>query len=246
MSPSGKKTPAFKSQYQAVLDARQSQFNLHFSHNELLPLHEKAHIRLLDVEKVLSLAATRREYRLFELAFKLLADGLCQLACANYRLAFFCLRSFLELSAAGLRFSAFEFELREWEMGRRDILWGKLSGDEMGVFSKSFAAAFFPLLSEETKHYAGLANRTYRECSEYVHANPMSHSADVLEIARSKQWFELFDAATTCVLYGFFVRYHSELAGAIAQDADVCAILDSELGHFQGLSEAIAAGRAIS
>ncbi|WP_216844759.1 hypothetical protein, partial [Rhodanobacter sp. L36] len=224
------KMPAFKAQYQAVLDARQKQFDLHFSNSDLISLHERAHVRLLDVERVISLAKLRREFKIFELAFKLLGDGLCQVACANYRLAFFCLRSFLELSTAAIKFSAFEFELRQWESGKRDILWNGLCNDDTGVYSRSFAAAFFPILTDETKHYAGLANRAYRECSEYVHGNPSSHGTDVLEPERSKRWFELFDAATTCVFYGFFVRYHSEVGAAIAADSEAVAVLDGELG----------------
>jgi hypothetical protein len=242
VTTSGSGAPSFKLQYQSVLDARQGQFDLHFSTGALQPLHEKAHLRLLDVEHVLSQVRARREYRLFELAFKLLGDGLCQVACANYRLAFFCLRSFLESSTAAIKFSAFEFELRNWELGKRDILWGNLSNDDIGVYSKNFASAFFPPLQEETKHYAGLASRAYRECSEYVHGNPSSHGSDTLELDRSMRWFELFDAATTCVLYGFFIRYHSEVGQAMAGNAEVCAIFESELGHFPGLSEAIASG----
>jgi hypothetical protein len=226
------------------LDARQAQFDAHFESPQLLALHQAAHVRLLDVERIFSLAKDRREYKLFELAFGLLGDGLCQVACSNYRLAFFCLRSFLELSSAAVRFSAFEFELREWELGRRDILWGVLCGEDAptAVYSKTFASAFFPLLAEETKHYAGLAQRTYRVCSQYVHVNPSSHTTGGLEPDRTRLWFELAEAATVCVFFVFLIRYHSELGARIAGDSDCRAILQSELGHFAGITEALESG----
>ncbi len=240
----GVSTASFKAQYQAVLDQRQRQFDQHFVNPNLETLHRSAHVRLLEIEKVYALVQSRREHRLLELAYKLLADGLCQVACANYTLAFFGLRSFLELSTAAVRFSAYEFELREWELGKRDILWGALVNTETGVsvYGKTFASSFFAPLAEETRHYQGLAQRTYRECSQYVHANPGSHSSGQLEVERSKFWFELFDSAATCVLFLFLVRYHSEIGSAIASDDDAKAIFLTELGHFDGVSTAIETG----
>lgn len=240
----GTSAASFKAQYQAVLDQRQRQFNEHFANAELVALHRSAHVRLLEIEKIYSLVQARREYRLLELAYKLLADGLCQLACANYTLAFFGLRSFLELSTAAVKFSAHELELREWEIGRRDILWSALVNTENGasVYGKAFATAFFPPLSEETRHYHGLAQRTYRECSQYVHANPGSHSSGEIEPERSKFWFELFESAVTSVFFLFLVRYHSEIGSKIASDAEAKAIFLSEVGHFVGVSNAIETG----
>lgn len=234
--------PIFKAQYQAVLDARQAEFDAHFLHPDLVALHQKAHSRLLDVEKLFSLIASRREMQIFSLAISLLGDGLCQLASANYRLAFYCLRAFLELCSAGVRFSAHEFELRQWQLGAKDVSWTILSHEDSGVYGHAFAGAFYPPLKKESKHYVGLAQRVYRECSQYVHANPSSHASSSIEIERSKSWFELADAAITCVIYLFFVRYHSEVGQAIAEDDDVKAILKGDLGHFDGVTQAIDLG----
>lgn len=234
--------PAFKAQYQAVLDARQAQFDAHFLRPDLAALHQKAHVRMLDVEKLFGLVANRREMQLYGLATSLLGDGLCQVASANYRLAFYCLRAFLELCSAAARFSAHEFELRQWQMGAKDVSWTVLSHEDSGVFGHAFAGAFYPPLKKESKHYLGLALRVYRECSEYVHANPSSHASSSIEVERSKSWFELADAAVTCVIYLYFVRYHSEVGPAIARDDEVKAILKGELGHFDGVSHAIERG----
>jgi len=234
--------PAFKAQYQAVLDSRQGQFEKHFVDATLVSLHQAAHSRLLDVEKLYSKVSGRREAQIFDLATSLFADGLCQIACANYRLAFYCLRSFLELSSAAIKFSGHELELRQWQQGGRDILWGALNNDETGVYSAIFTSAFYPALKKETKHYSGLAARTYRECSEYVHGNPKTHGSNEIEIERSKSWFELADAAVTCIIFIFFVRYHSEVGASFASDVDVSSILQSELGHFEGLTSAIESG----
>jgi hypothetical protein len=233
------KSASFITQYQRVLDARQCEFDRYFDNAEISSIHESAHIRMLDMEQVLAPTSSRRENRLFALATKLLAEGLCNVACANYQLAFFCLRSFLELATAAIKFSAVEFELRQWERGDRDILWNSASVGELGIYSKSFAAAFFPMLTEEHKHYAGLASRVYRECSEYVHANLNSHAGHEFDQVRIKHWFSLFDAATTCVIYGFFVRYNSEFDFSENAMPEVNAILSSDLGHFPGVIEAL-------
>jgi hypothetical protein len=226
-------------QYQAVLDARRSIFDIYFADPTLAKQHQEAHQRLLEIEGVYSAVSGRREYRLFEMAFQLLADGLCQVACANYRLAFYCLRAFLELSVAGVRFSAFEYELREWEGERRDVSWAVLSGDETGCFSVNFANAFLPDIKDETKHYQVLARRVYRECSEYVHGNPSSHSSTAsLDKGRTSEWFELFSAACTSVLFCFFVRYLKDLTSVGLRD-ELRLVIETELGHFSAVRSLI-------
>jgi hypothetical protein len=218
-------------QYQKVLDARNSNFQAYFNDAALAKQHQEAHQRLLEVENAFSAISDRREYRLFEMAARLLGDGLCQIATANYQLAFYCLRSFLELSASGVRFSAFEYELREWEFGRRDVSWTLLSGDETGFCSLNFANAFLPEIKDETKHYQGLARRVYRECSEYVHGNPVTHGSGVFEQERTAHWFELFFAACTVILFSYFVRYLKDFLQVDIRE-DLRLIIESELGHF--------------
>lgn len=221
-----------KNQYEAVSNVRTINFNRYFDEDDFARQHQEAHQRLLDVEAVLAQVQGRREYRIFEMAQQLLAEGLYQVSCANYRIAFFCLRSFLETSVAGVRFSAYEYELREWEAGRRDVSWTLLSGDETGCFSPNYANAFLPEIKDEVRHYQGLARRVYRECSEYVHGNPKSFTLTAqMDAERISGWFELFDAATSAVLFCFFVRYLKDIsAGEIGED--LRSILDAELGHF--------------
>lgn len=227
-----KASKACKKQYESVLAVRAKNFETYFANTTLALKHQDAHQRLLDVEKVLSIVSGRREFRLYEMACQLLADSLCQIACANYRIAFYCLRAFLEMTAAGVRYSAFEYELREWEAGRKDISWATLSGDETGCFSVNFTNAFFPGIKDESKHYQGLARRVYRECSEYVHGNPGRHviTSD-FDNERTTDWFNLFSAATAAVLFSFFVRYLSELSSK-GLDQDILEIVQNEIGHF--------------
>lgn len=228
-----------RKEYEAVLKVRTSNLDSYFNETSLAKRHQQAHQRLLDVENVLLQVKGRREYRLFEMAVQLLAEGLYQVSCANYRLAFFCLRSFLETSVAGVRFSAFEYELREWEAGRRDVSWTVLSGDETGCFSVNYANAFLPEIRDEVKHYQGLARRVYRECSEYVHGNPKSYAmAACMDGERVSGWFELFDAATTAVLFCFFVRYMKDIS-VDGMNEDLRLILETELGHFSEIRSLI-------
>lgn len=223
---------SYQAQYQAVLDARKKSFDDYFEIPEQAQQHQVAHLRLMDVERVLTAVSNRREYKLYEMAFQLLGDGLCQIACANYRLAFYCLRAFLKMSSAGVRYSAFEYELREWEAGRRDVSWAMLSGDESGCFSANFTNAFLPEVKEEARHYQGLARRVYRECSEYVHGNPSSHGPGAgLEMKRADDWFELYNSATAAIFFCFSVRYLKDfVVSGISED--VLAIIDAEIGHF--------------
>lgn len=245
MSHRGSKTTAGAScrvQYQNVLDARNNNFQAYFNDAKLAKQHQDAHQRLLEVERTFSAISDRREYRLFEMATRLLADGLCQIATANYQLAFYCLRSFLELSASGVRFSAFEYELREWECGRRDVSWTLLSGDETGFCSMNFANAFLPEIKDETRHYQGLARRVYRECSEYVHGNPATHGSGVYEQERTARWFELFFAACTAILFSYFLRYLKDFLQTDMPE-DLNLIIENELGHFSEVRSVLGHGR---
>jgi hypothetical protein len=229
-----------RNQYQLVLDRRQTNFDSHFATTTLAAKHQLAHQRLLDVEAVYASVVGRRESRIFDLASQLLADGLSQLACANYRLAFFCLRAFLEMSLAAIRFSAYEFELREWEAGIRDVTWTTLSNDDTGCFSTSFVGAFFPQLKGEAKHYQSLAKRAYREASEYVHSNPKSHApAHELSEARADQWFELLDGASTAIVFCFLARYLHDIPKERLH-GDLLDIVTSEIGHFVAVQDFIA------
>lgn len=45
--------------------------------------------------------------------------------------------------------------------------------EENGVFSKPFITAFHPFLSDLGHKYRALTMVTYRECSEFVHGNPI-------------------------------------------------------------------------
>lgn len=241
MKPTGARVVVAKCRkgYEAVSELRIINFDSYFNETSLAKQHQEAHQRLLDVEAVLLQVKGRREYRLFEMAAQLLAEGLYQVSCANYRLAFFCLRSFLETSVAGVRFSAFEYELREWEAGRRDVSWTMLSGDETGCFSVNYANAFLPEIKDEMKHYQMLARRVYRECSEYVHGNPKSYSlAAHMDMGRVSGWFELFDAATSAVLFCFFVRYLKDLS-LDGMSEDLRLVLEAELGHFSEIRSLI-------
>jgi hypothetical protein len=231
--------PICRAQYQLVLDRRQVNFNTHFATAELAAKHQLAHQRLLEVETVYKSVGDRRESKLFELASQLLGDALSQLACANYRLAFFCLRSFLEMSIAAIRFSAYEFELREWEASRRDVSWNTLSSDDTGCFSVNFVGAFFPQLKGESKHYQSLAKRAYREASEYVHGNPKSHGlAHELDATRADHWFELLDGASTAAIFCFLSRYLYDIP-AERLSGDLIEIIQSEIGHFAAVKDAL-------
>lgn len=222
-----------REQYQLVLDRRQRCFNEYFEGVGRSRLHQDLHQKLLDAERLFSVVSERREYRLFEVAQQMLGDALGHVACSDYRLAFYSLRAFLELSLAAIRYSAYELELRQWEVGGKDVSWSLLTDDDVGCFSKAFVSGFITGLADECKHYQSLARRAYRKCSEYVHSNPTSHSSHgVLDEARIHEWADLFDAAWTSVVFAFAARYLSEISPT-SIDTDLSDTLDTYLGHFE-------------
>jgi hypothetical protein len=89
-----------------------------------------------------------------------------------YRQAFTALRLFLELTLAAVFYSANELRLIEWMDNRTDINWKRITQKNGGVFTERFARAFMPDLVTEAAHFGSIGAKLYRECSEFVHANP--------------------------------------------------------------------------
>lgn len=227
--------------YQRVLDQRQAEFDAHFSDGKLSKLHQEAHVRLTEMETLYDAVSSRRERSFYSLAAQLFADGLCQLASANYRLAFYCLRGFLELTSAGVRNSAFELDLREWAAGRRDISWTAIVSEDSGCYSKPFIRSFAPGMEADAPHYLALAKRAYRECSEYVHGNPSSHGlTHAIDATRAEQWFELCEVACAASMFAFVARYLEDLVNDPACQLEVFSIVSSEFGHIDFVKNELA------
>lgn len=140
-------------------------------------LQRVSHNFIPDLEKWIALLSSRPEVDLLRAALREYQFALLALLLGQYRQAFMALRLFLELALGSVFLSANELQLRVWLRGRRDINWRPLVSPDDGVLSKFFVDAFFDTLGDDAANYRAIAERVYRECSEYVHGNAATHSA---------------------------------------------------------------------
>ena len=139
--------------------------------------HSVSHNFISDFETWIGVLSGRLEGSLLKSALREYQFALLALAQGQYRQSFMALRLFLELALSSIYFSANELELREWLKGQKDIAWNSLVDLDKGVFSKRFVRAFYEGLADEAPHYGTIAAAVYRECSEFVHGNALTHDA---------------------------------------------------------------------
>ncbi len=172
-------------------------------------------------------AASRREY---EFALLAAAQG-------QYRQAFMALRLAFELALAAVRFSANEFEFRKWQHSGADIVWKVLIDADTGVLSKQFVRAFAEELLEQVDLYRDLAERLYRECSEYVHGNADTQVSLSDGLAFSKEtfaaWHEKAEAFCQGVTFAVCVRYLSDTSKDLKLEME--PIVMDRLGHLPSI-----------
>ena len=199
----------------------------------------KAHNLSDDYEIIKKAIADRPEAQLFELALSEYQYGLYALACGRYRHATISLRLFFELSLATILFSAYEIRLRQWLANSQDIVWSSLTSQESGVYSKSFISAFNSGLEGSGKQYATIAEKVYRECSEFVHGNVHTHSEARRPIGFSKEllvsWAEKSEAIHLCVIFAFAARYIQYLPEASRRAVE--SIIVENLGHISAIQD---------
>lgn len=134
-----------------------------------------SHNFVAEMEEWLRVLASRPEAELFKAALREYQYSLLAVVQGQYRQAFMALRLSFELLLASVHFSANELALRMWFVGRKDIVWAAIASNETGVLSKQFVGAFFEDLAESAPAYLAMAEKVYRECSEYVHGNAQTH-----------------------------------------------------------------------
>jgi len=203
-------------------------------------VHNTSHNYVSDFEKWIEVLSGRPESEALKSALREYQYGLLAVVLGQYRQAFMALRVFLELSLGAVYFSAHEVELRIWLKGERDVAWQCLVDPDSGVFAKRFVRAFFADLADDAPQYRALAERVYRECSEYVHGNPMTGQAIPDGLAFSEKlfmdWHAKAASVRLAISFALCARYLATLDGeAQARLEDV---VTDELGH-------IAAVRAV-
>lgn len=175
----------------------------------------KSYCFVSDISACALAISDRRESKIFKHALKEFQFGLSALNQGFYRHAFSALRLSFELSLSAIEFSANEISLRQWERGAHDINWSRIISSDSGVFSTNFLRAFCTGIEERGPHFRTLAEKVYRECSEYVHGNAATHEQLPDDLHYSKlcilTWCEKAITMHMVVLFAFFARYLDEM-----------------------------------
>jgi hypothetical protein len=103
--------------------------------------------------------------------------------------------------------------------GKRDLVWSAIIDPQNGVFSREFVGAFYEELAEEASHYRAIAERVYRECSEYVHGNALTQSTLGAQVSFQPTIFAEWHARAKAI----------RLAGSFALCARYVRISDAEV-----------------
>jgi len=201
----------------------------------------KCHCYLEDFTAFFKVVVGRREASVLERGLIEYQFGLIAVTVGRYRHAFASLRLSLEYFLATVDFSANERLLRLWENGRQDIVWQRFVDKEIGVLSKSFVGAFWEDMKEHVPRYQALAEKVYRECSEYVHGNCLASSKLPSVLAFSTdavlEWEAKARVVHLVALFALTVRYLPDLS----EDAHkrIEPVITDHLGHLAEVREAL-------
>lgn len=180
-----------------------------------------------------SAITNRPEVSVLNAAVKEYQFALFALATGQYRHAFVGLRLFFELMLVTIQFSAREIDYRMWERGSKDINWSALKDSQSGIFSASFINAFNSEFSESSKQYSAIAEAVYRECSEFVHGNAVTHLSLPADISFDRDsyfsWHQKSETMRIVIIFAFSARYLNYIE-ASAMEAMEPVILDA-IGH---------------
>lgn len=202
------------------------------SDDDCLKAFTISHNRVLDLLAVCKSLEGRPEAQLMQNAVAEYQFALFAASAGNYRHGHASLRLFLELSLSAVYFSAFEIKFRNWQRDRQDIVWGAMIDKENGVFSINFIRAFCEELADGDRTYLTMAEKTYRECSQYVHGNASTFTdAASFKFNRNifLDWNSKAETIWICFLFSFVTRYSAFL------EAETRALLEQilleNLGH---------------
>jgi hypothetical protein len=196
-------------------------------------LQAKSHLFVSELDTWGQVLSTRAEGPLLHVVAKEYEAALLALSQGHYRAAFKALRLVIELTLQAVYLSAYRLELQEWIEGRRDTEWSTLKDPKNGVLSPRFAQAFFPELGKDVLHLNSLADKLYRECSEYVHGNLQQSSNLPSELCFDGElfaaWHKSADVAARVLSFALSLRYLREL-GAECRTSLETALM-TRLGH---------------
>jgi hypothetical protein len=204
---------------------------------DTIGLQAAGHSFIGDLEKWHGVLIHRPESDLLKASLREYQFALLAVVQGQYRQAFMALRLSFELLLGAIHLSANELELRIWLRGARDLIWNDLIDSEAGVLSKRFVGAFYEELADEAPTYRAIGQAVYRECSEYVHGNALTHSLLPGQVVFQQNVFEDWHAKAKAVrlvssfaLCARYVRFVDE-----AMRTALEPVLLDNLGHIPAI-----------
>jgi hypothetical protein len=198
----------------------------------------KVHTFLSDLDAWIQVVGSKDKC-LLEASHKELQMGSIALTMGLYRQSFTSLRFMLERSLAAVKLSTDLVRRNRWINTNDDIAWITIVNEETGIFSFSFADAFFPELREIVKSVGDTARNAYRQCSEYIHGNfsNLSTYQPKFDVVLFAKWLEILNNAKFCVQFSLFLRYWNELD--VSMKNHVESAVRDELSHIALVSNII-------
>lgn len=172
------------------------------------------HAFIHDLEVWLDVLKPRPEALILQEAIKEYQFALVALMQGSYRHGFMSLRLFMELTLVSVFLSADLVSLHEWLQRRADTKWSVLIDVENGLFSKRFAKAFFAELAPFAMSQKEMAEKVYRECSQFVHGNPETSTREKVlnyDDGLVLIWIAKADVISDLVTFAFCLRYLRDL-----------------------------------
>jgi len=206
-------------------------------------LHANSHSFVSDLERWYEFLKDRPEAPILKAALAEYQFALLAVVQGQYRQAFMALRLSFELLMGTSYLSANEFQLRQCLRGERDLVWSALIDAESGVLSKQFVKAFYEELAGEASQYRAMGQEAYRECSEYVHGNALTHTSLDGNVSFQQEIFKAWhDKAKTIRLISSFAlcaRY-VYLADSTSRSKLETVLIDN-LGHIPAVRRILGA-----
>ncbi|KFX24640.1 hypothetical protein KP24_06180 [Pectobacterium atrosepticum] len=205
-------------------------------HQDLLTSHNY----LLDYDKLLAAINDRPEAAVLNLAVKEYQFALYALCSGQYRYAFGGLRLFFELMLSVVQFSAHEIDYHLWSKNKKDINWTALKNTENGIFSINFIRAFNPELADSGKQYSAIAESVYRECSEFVHGNALTHQNLPEGISFHEEAFSAWHKKSSIMRFAIIFAFSSRYLNHIEPQKMLIIepVIMDVLGHLQPIQYA--------
>ena len=199
-----------------------------------------SHNYLLDYDKLKVAIDDRPEVSVLNLAVKEYQFALYALCSGQYRYAFGGIRLFFELMLSVVQFSAHEIDYHLWYKDKKDINWAALKNQETGIFSVNFIRAFNPDLADRGKQYSAIAESVYRECSEFVHGNALTHHNLPNDISFHEEAFSAWHTKASVMRIAIIFAFTSRFLNHIPHQKMLIIepVIMEVLGHLQPIQDA--------